>query len=635
MVPTLRSLIIPADIDTSICDVDRVLMNPCLSASIAYDRGVGFFTSTWLRRVGAGLAAFAGNGGRMRLVTSPKLSPEDWAALRQGEDAREHPALINALRAEIADLSRFARERPVQMLAWMVADGLLETRIAIPTGKLDGDYHPKMGCFSDAGGNHVVFHGSQNETEQGFRNFESLDVFLSWSGDRDVERVASHRARFDRIWSNRDPYVRCYRLPDAIRRNLVEFTNHLTRPYREPERRRQPLDKWRHQNEAVSTFLEKRAGILEMATGTGKTRTALKIARELIDRELIDSMIVTMGGSDLLDQWFRVLVRDGPGWPRYRLDGSHKEAGAYLSRPKGKILVASRSMLDRVLTRLQPQTRDRTLLVCDEIHGLGSPALRRALAGMLAPFPFRLGLSATPERDYDEEGNEFIAEEIGPVVFSFGLKDAIARGVLCEFDYVPLRFSLSDEDKAERARLIRAHEAAKRAGEGQPDEDLYRALADVKKRSLEKLPVFRNFLKTRSEALERSLIFVSTKVYGEAVQRVISKHTDEFHPYFTGDHRDNLQRFADGELDCLLTCHRLSEGIDIQSVRSVILLSADRAKIETIQRLGRCLRTDETDEHKRALVVDFLCEDDGDLDPADEERSEWIADIAKTRRENG
>ncbi|WP_298362764.1 DEAD/DEAH box helicase family protein [uncultured Litoreibacter sp.] len=629
----LTNVTIPVDLDTSADDVDEVLLNPCLSVSSFYDRGVGFFTSKWLRRVADGLSDFAANGGKMRLVTSPKLTPEDWAALKQGEDAREHPALLAALSTEVDDLRNYALTKPVQLLSWMIADGLLEVRIAVPVKKLDGDYHPKVGCFTDEANNHVVFHGSQNETERGFRNFECLDVYMSWADERDAQRVKSHRSRFERIWAGRDPNVRCYRLPSAIAKNLVQFTSGQSRPYARKPSKATKQNKWRHQDDAMAAFLKSPAGILEMATGTGKTRTALKIANELIERDLIDSIIVTTGGVDLLSQWYSVMVKDGPSWPRYRLDGNHKEAGAYLSNPKGKVLIASRSMVHKVLSRMQPGTRNRTLLVCDEIHGLGSPRLRENLTGLMSPFPFRLGLSATPERDYDDEGNRFIESEIGPVIFSFKIEDAIKRGVLCEFDYSPLRFSLSDEDRAERARLIRAHEAAKRAGNARPEEDLYRALADVKKNSRQKIPVFEEFLTRRAQALDRSLIFVATKAYGEDIQKIVAQHIDEFHPYFSGDHRENLQRFADGELNCLLTCHRLSEGIDIQSVRSVILLSADRAKIETIQRLGRCLRTDESDSSKRALVVDLLCEDENGLEEADEERSVWISSIAETRRE--
>ena len=627
----LSQLDLPSDLDTSTAEIDAVLLNPCLKRATSYDRGVGYFSSRWLRRVASGMSNFAGTGGRMRLLTSPILSSEDWGALRAGEEARDDPILLRSLRGELTELEQFADETPVQMLAWMIADELLEVRIAIPTGKLDGDYHPKIGHFTDAHGHSVVFHGSQNETERGFRNFESLDVYCSWTNDSDRHRIESHRRRFERIWDGRDLYVRSFTLPQAIRKNLVQFTSGRRRPYRKPKPRDSMADRWRHQDTAVARFLEARAGILEMATGTGKTRTSLRAASELVERDLIDTVIVTTGGSDLLDQWYTVLGKYGPKWPRFRQDMNHKDVSAYLASPRRKMLLASRGMLPEILSRLPAALKPRTLIVSDEIQGFASEQLRSRLRGLVAPLGFRLGLSATPEREYDDEGNRFIEEEVGPVIFEFGLKKAIARGVLCEFDYETLSFALSDEDKAKRARLIRAHQAAKKGPNPRPDEELYRQLADVRKSSLEKLPVLERFLAAHPETLERSLIFVATTAYGERVQKIIADHTDRFHPYFSDDDPRDLRRFAEGELQCLITCHKLSEGIDIPSVRTILLLSADRAKLETIQRLGRCLRLDPQDPDKRALVVDFLCEEDGVIDPADAERSNFISDIAQTK----
>ncbi len=128
----LRRLTFPPNVDTSSHDIAAVLYNPGLSAAVSYDRGVGFFSSAWLRRVAIGLTPFAERGGKMRLITSPILQAGDWAAIQQGEEARKNPVLIEALRVELNDLFQFAQERPVQLLAWMVADELLEIRLALP-----------------------------------------------------------------------------------------------------------------------------------------------------------------------------------------------------------------------------------------------------------------------------------------------------------------------------------------------------------------------------------------------------------------------------------------------------------------------------------------------------------------------
>lgn len=133
---------------------------PALSRAISYDRGVGYFTSAWLRLAATGLAAMANNEGHVRIVASPMLDAEDCAAIVDGANVREDPRLCAALERSIAELAADLEHDTLTALAWLVADGLLEFRIAIPTAELDGDFHDKFGIFRDAQGNGVAFHGS-------------------------------------------------------------------------------------------------------------------------------------------------------------------------------------------------------------------------------------------------------------------------------------------------------------------------------------------------------------------------------------------------------------------------------------------------------------------------------------------
>jgi superfamily II DNA or RNA helicase len=158
------------------------------------------------------------------------------------------------------------------------------------------------------------------------------------------------------------------------------------------------------------------------------------------------------------------------------------------------------------------------------------------------------------------------------------------------------------------------------------------------KLSKEKLAPFREYVAAHRELLQRSLIFVETADYGLHVQEILMELGIDYHTYYGDDDRANLRRFADGALECLVTCKRISEGIDISSVGSIILFASSRARLETVQRLGRCLRIDPTNPGKRAAVIDFVRTDD--LDPsendpestADEERSEWFRGLAQVRR---
>jgi superfamily II DNA or RNA helicase len=612
---------------------------PALSCAIGYDRGVGYFTSNWLRLAASGLATFAGNGGKARIIASPKLDRDDCAALHQGVDARNNPILREALEGTLSDLEHDLAHDTLAAIAWMVADGLLDFRIAIPTGELDGDFHDKFGVFRGEGSNSVAFHGSPNDSEKAFHNYESISVYYSWIDGREALRVQNEQNRFDLIWSNGDINLRVYELPDAIRRNLIEFTTRSTRPYAAPSLTGNASEaRWKHQREAVSEFLKKRHGILEMATGTGKTRTALMIVEELAERGLVSSAIVAAYGTDLLDQWHKELIRRTT-MPVFRAYERNREAQSFLNDPEGAILLTSRQSLAEILPKFRSTMYPKALLICDEVHGMGSPALVSSLTGRLKPFAFRLGLSATPDREYDEDGNRFIEAEIGPVIFRFGLKDAVRRGILCEFDYVDLEYQFSEDDRVALRQAIRRYHAQTAAGEARPIESLYQDIARIRKLSQEKIPHFRKYLRAHPEIVQRSIIFVETAEYGMLVQDILMNLHVDFHTYYADDERSNLQRFARGDLQCLVTCHRISEGIDIQSVNNIVLFASSRARLETVQRLGRCLRIDPNNPDKRASVVDFVrVEEDAEGEGneelnADVERRDWFQDLAATRKE--
>ena len=638
---SLRDHQFPESLDTSADDVVGQLYNPALSAAIRYDRGVGYFTSGWLTYVAEGLAAFARNGAKMRLITSPHLSAEDWSAVKQGEDAKSDPLILRTLCSAINDFERAAQSKPLAVLAWMIADGLLDMRIAVPTAKLTGDFHVKIGVFADSQGNTIAFNGSPNETIGGFQNFEKLHIHLGWTRDRDAKHAESIQNTFERLWNKHDPNVRCFELPTAIHKRLVRFTTKTSRPYTlHKHSKRAVHTKWRHQDEALVKFLETRAGVLAMATGTGKTRTALNIDTELRERTLIHYTIVAAFGTDLLDQWYSELVTHDPVDSIYRYYGNHYEADAFRLSRRPACLLASRRNLAEIVPRLSSERIEKTLLICDEVHGFGEGGLVASLDGKLQPFPYRLGLSATPTREYDDTGNEFIEREIGPVIYRFDIHDAIRRGILCEMNYHSLEFQYS---KADRANVQAAFARQKgRESDGHTDrKPLYMDLARIKKLSKEKIPLFEDYVANNPGILKRCILFVEQADYGTLLQPLLLRERIDYHTYYSDDDRENLKRFARGELDCLIACKRISEGIDIHSVNNIVLFATARAPIETVQRVGRCLRIDPNNSNKRATVLDFIKLEDEDSPPppsaplsTDSKRRAWFQELAAVQLES-
>lgn len=164
-------------------------------------------------------------------------------------------------------------------------------------------------------------------------------------------------------------------------------------------------------------------------------------------------------------------------------------------------------------------------------------------------------------------------------------------------------------------------------------EDMFTQLALVNKTAVNKLEEFENLISQRPELLQKCIIFVQTMEYGAKLQEILVRYSDKYHTYYADDEKINLENFAAGKIDCLLTCKKVSEGIDISSVTNIILFSSDRSRLVTTQRIGRALRLDKNNPEKKATVVDFVIEDSEENDNnADADRAEWLTDLSQTRR---
>lgn len=648
----LRTLDLPMVIETSDVDFAKEFYNPALRNASEYKRGVGYFTSEWFQFAASGLKGLAENGGVAKWIISPILGEEDWEALQKGEEAKRDPDLYKELEVMVSNLEEGLETETLNTIAWMIADGLLQIKIAVPGGDLSGSFHDKWGIVIDQNEDKLGFHGSQNDSRRGFDNYESYSVFIGWESDRDLQRIEQHENRFDAIWENDKQDVYAITLPDSIALDIAQLRDADDRPYDEPDesQKLQSAYRWRHQEEALNAFLAEGSGILDMATGTGKTRTSEKIANRLLRNNAVENIVVTTYGNDLLNQWYDTLVQrfDPTEIRLYRQFGGHKEMGSFFARDRDQLeaLIIS---YDELAACIDADTNGKlgdSLLIADEVHNIGSPARQEALRGELDVFPYRLGLSATPLDTYDDERNAFIRDEVGPIVYEFGLEDAIRRGILCELEYTPLFYELSDQDKAKQQEKFGKFAGLKQQNPSIPKSQLYIMLARVRKESTEKLPVFRRYLNEHPEVLEDCLIFVETMDYGERVQEIIHEHTKRYRTYYGEDDEQNLADFSHGEIGTLVTSRAISEGIDIKSVKNIILFTSPKSKGVTIQRIGRALRTDPENPDKTANIVDFVVEsdieedtveseddDEDEITPPDKERYEWLQDLSTVIKE--
>lgn len=619
---SLKSLDFPSVLDTSGADIIADFFVPALSASVRYDRGVGFFSAGWLQIAAEGMAAFARNSGRARWVTSPILSEEDWQAMQLGEAARCDEVLRRAIGHSLDDLEHAMEQETLSALAWLVADGILDFRLALPRNKLErGDFHDKFGIFTDADGNQVSFNGSYNDSIQGTRNYESIKIFHSWHSSL-APLVQADAERFERLWNNFDPNVQVFDLPEAAHARIVRLRRQ-ERPYLEPDweklhllREAQTLYEVRrparprvpshislrdYQVQAVDAwFAHDCQGLLEMATGTGKTITALAASAQLYERKSRLAVIIAVPYQHLVDQWHKEAKAFGYGPV---LAYQHK--ASWIDELNSQIVEFNGGYKDFIsvitthTTFISPDFQSSiarlsgpSLLIADEAHHLGSERSRQNYPQNI---PYRLALSATPDRWFDDVGTTALRVYFGETVFAFPLEKAIGVS-LTPYYYHPHLVPLTDEEleryeelSAKIARLI-----------NREDEDGQQALKMLLIRRAELLNKAENKLDILSDLVDAQEIIEHTLFYCapgqiDQVLRLLGWEKGLLIHRFTAEEgtrerQQLLTDFANGDLQALVAMKCLDEGVDVPSTRTAFILASSSNPREFIQRRGRILR---------------------------------------------
>lgn len=622
----LQELALDPSYDKSVDDIAERFYLPCMRAAVRYDRISGYFSSAVFSIAWPALQDFVKAGGRIRLICSPVFSSTDVAAVRQGHAALSDADLAAALVSELQVLLAGPRSRkPAQALAGLIAAGVVDMRLAVLSDAVGpGDrrlFHDKVGLFTDAVGDTVGFRGSMNETYLGLApdgNLESVDVFPSWDDGRDAQRVTQARGRFEQLWADEIPAVRVRPVPEAAELVLREagehdwevlvdemLAEHAVRAAAPPGER--PLRD--HQVAALAAWeLHGRRGLLEHATGSGKTYTAVHAIRAVLTDG--GTVLVLVPGELLLRQWVEELSRElGDLSPQVLRVGAGNTQwrSEELLRPwtqpappggPGRIVVAmlQTAITDSFLTRLV--VHERTLVVADEAHRLGSASGRRVLE---LDAPWRLGLSATPRRAGDPEGTAALLGYFDGVLQPpYTLGDAIRDRVLTPYNYVPHDVALSTAEQATYEDLTRQmRRVAGRRRDGLDDlegDDRLRKLAiaraRVLKRAAGKTPLAVRVLREHYRAGQRWLVYCDSVSQLRAVRAALREaglSSLEYHSAMSGDRQETL-----AELDInggiLVSVRCLDEGVDLPAVSHALILASSRNPREFIQRRGRILR---------------------------------------------
>ena len=633
---SLRTVPLPTVLNTSETDIIQDFFVPALSNSIRYDRGVGFFSAAWLRLAAKGMVQFAANSGWARWVTSPILSEADWLAMQRGEAARHDDNLRQALELSIDDLQKSLAQDTLSALAWMIADGILDFKLALPRNKLQGgEFHDKFGVFYDTEGQRVSFNGSYNESEQGTRNYESIKIFQSWH-EAFLPLVDDDTRRFERLWNNHDPNVQVYDLPEAVIARILKLRTN-ERPYPEPdwtllENLKQvesvtpvPADVLHvptgvalrdYQTTAIDAWFDHDCrGLFEMATGAGKTITALAAMVRLYKRQKRLAVVIAVPYQHLVDQWLEVAASFGlqpilayqkkSNW----LNTLHQHVLEYNHQDRQVISVITThtTFIDTDFQSTIGRLTGPTLLIADEVHHLGAERSRTQLPDNLA---YRLALSATPDRWFDDAGTQTLRQYFGETVFEFTLDDAIRHGILVPYRYLPQIIELTDDEfdqyqalSEQIARLVNTEDDAL--------QDALKMLLIKRSRLLnnarEKLRALKDLVE-QMDGLHHALFYCSPEqiddvasLLGWELGLLIGRFTAQ---ESNTERQQLLVDFDQQILQALVAMKCLDEGVDVPSTRVAFILASSSNPREFIQRRGRILRRAEG--KTEAVVYDLI-----------------------------
>lgn len=407
-----------------------------------------------------------------------------------------------------------------------------------------------------------------------------------------------------------------------------------------------------YQQDAVQAWFDANGqGIFNMATGTGKTITSL-LAIDALQSNVTDSfaLIIAVPYQHLVDQWAEEVKQFGTSpvlayesrrnWQE-RFEGELAEFRVD-ARDLPVVVTTHTTFASDPFQRMIGRIKDSpTVLIADEMHHFGATHLSRGLPNHV---DFRLGLSATPERFYDDEGTELLLRYFGDIVYEYGLQEAIENGALCEYYYVPHIVELTPEEAEDYDRISK--EIARLAGgmDGRLGD------ADVQENETLKFKLFErarlvgtaenklvrlvDLLKSERD-IHHTLVYcgdgsVENEISGRAKRHVdaavdrlrtrLGIRTERFTADESRAERQRLlAKFDAGEIQALVAIRCLDEGVDVPATQTAYMLSSSSNPRQFVQRRGRILRNHPGKQY--AVIHDFimmpppdmgLSEDEGD-----------------------
>lgn len=674
----------------------------CLCNATRFDLKLGFFSTSAINVLADGFATFLYNGGRMRLIINDILSEQDKDVI---EKATIGDTIIPAISLDdIATLKNTLSERGQHFfdcIAWLIKNNRIEIKVIVPKDG-SGISHTKCGLFADAT-NKVAFDGSCNFSRTALiENRESVTAFCDWDGVSDKYKIEDLEEDFLRTFKEKDDSVKYLdatairtsistNFPDksikellqdevellsansmsdypiSVKRALrhakekvlkviqrikeekvktIEESKNPRFPYYSGPRdyQVQAFENWKNNNQK---------GLFVMATGTGKTLTSLNCLLQIYNKTNYYKAIILVPTITLVEQWegeckkfnFNNIVKVCSKYPQWQTEIDRIKLKETMDSSSASYIIISTYasfVRDKVFPVLNSFPKKRLLFIADEAHNMGSGRIMDKIGGI--PYLRRIGLSATPKRQFDDEGNRQLYEFFGSseqFTFEYSMQEAIDNGFLCRYYYYPHIVRLTDAEMAEYMEISR--KLAKMYSSTKKDfkkgDDILKILLLKRKRiihkAINKEEVFRQIVNdryTEKGNLKYTLVYApegnriddnSSDIYDtvevigddEETNHIIDKYTQivqEISPIttvkkFTSNSSDRdkiLSDFANGDLEVLTSMKCLDEGVDVPRSELAVFCASTGNPRQFIQRRGRILRTHK--DKKYAYIHDLV-----------------------------
>jgi len=645
-----------------------------LSKSNQFDLLLGYFSSSAINLLSLGFAKFLYNNGNVKIIINNILSETDKNIIETG---------LKSDSSIVFDLSNIELIKQTldeygthffECIAWLISQNKIEFKIIKPKNK-KGISHYKSGIFSD-NNNRIGFKGSCNFTANGLlENLEELDIFLSWENSRSTKWIDDEKQYFDEIFTENADFVEYLNIQDIQTAIYNEFgdknINELLIQEKELIEKKKivfnknirileimeqleseinnilkepkfpfPSGAREYQNEAyVNWKNNKQQGLFAMATGTGKTITSLNCLLEIYKKTGYYKALIVVPTITLIKQWesechyfnftkiFKVYSKN-PHW-KNEIEGILLQERLLSTDQVSYIIITTYASFSRqnIFFELN-QLSAKTLFIADECHNLGAIAMQKLLPKINCKR--RIGLSATPERQFDEEGNlklfSFFNSENG-YTFEYSMQEAINRGVLCRYYYYPHLVSLTDSEMKDYLELsLKISKFYNSNSDSFKNDSILTALLLSRKRiihkAFNKVNVFCDILNEqykKKRNLKYTLVYVPEgndpsdyfetdlysnfdeietdrdavhliDVFTKAVRDIDNRITVKQFISGIAERDEILKQFAKGDIDVLTSMKCLDEGVDVPRAELAIFCASTGNPRQFVQRRGRILR---------------------------------------------